>query len=370
MLRDAQSAALIKTQREYRECSVLCFTESWLHSYIPDHSVVLLGFSTVRADKDVTSSGKKKGGEIALYVCERWYNPGHVHVKEQLCSPNTVLLTVGVRPYYLPQEFPSAIIISVYVPPSADAVVACDVIHSAVAQVQTQDPSAFIVITGYFYHVSLNKTLPTFHQYVDCPTRDYNTLDLLYANAKDAYNPTARGRSDHNLVLLTPKYVPLVQRQPVHTRSVRSWTQKAADALQDCFEMYWDVLVELYEEDLDNMTDCISEYIRFCEHTTMPTRTVLCFPNNKPWITNDVKVLLNKKKRAFRSGDRKELRRVQHELRDMLRACKDTYRRRLEAKLQQNNVRDVWTGMKPIKQGKVSGRQSSGSLERANKLNS
>ena len=178
------------------------------------------------------------------------------------------------------------------------------------------------------------------------------------------------GRSDHNLVLLTPKYVPLVQLQPVYTRSVRRWTQEAADALQDCFELTdWDVLIEPHEEDLDSMTDCITEYTRFCEHTTMPTRTVRCFPNKKSWITNDLTALLNKKKRAFRSVDREELRRVQHELRDMLRACKDTYRRKLEAKLQQNNVRDVWTGMKEITACKVIGRHSSGSLERANKLN-
>ena len=117
------------------------------------------------------------------------------------------------------------------------------------------------------------------------------------------------------------------------------------------------------------MTDCITEYIRFCEHTTMPTQTVRCFPNNKPWITNDLKALLNKKKSAFSSGDREELMRVQHELRDMLRACKDTYRRKLEDKLQHNNVRDVWTGMKQITGCKVNGRQSSGSLSRANKLN-
>ncbi|MED6237053.1 Mitofusin-2, partial [Ataeniobius toweri] len=32
-------------------------------------------------------------------------------------------------------------------------------------------------------------------------------------------------------------------------------------------------------------------------------RTVRCFPNNKPWITSDLKDLLNKKK-AFREGDR------------------------------------------------------------------
>ena len=71
----------------------------------------------------------------------------------------------------------------------------------------------------------------------------------------------------------------------------------------------------------------------------------------------------------FRSGDREELRRVHYELRDMLRACTDTYRRKFEAKLQQNNVRDVWTSMKQISGCKVSGRQSSGSLETANEPN-
>ena len=169
---------------------MLCFTETWLYSHFLDHSVVVPSFSTVRADRDVTSSGKKKGGGIALYVSERWCNPGHVYVKERLCSPDIELLTVGMRPHYLPRELTSANIISVYVPPSANAAVACDVIHFAVAQIQTQHPNA-IAITGDFNHVSLDKTLPLFHQYVDCPTRDDNTLDLLCVNAKDAYSPTA-----------------------------------------------------------------------------------------------------------------------------------------------------------------------------------
>ena len=101
----------------------------------------------------------------------------------------------------------------------------------------------------------------------------------------------------------------------------------------------------------------------------MPARTVQCFSNNKPWITSDLKALLNKKKRAFRSGDRQEQRRVQHELREMLRTCKDNYRRKLEAKLQQNSVRDVWTGMMNITGMKGKDRQTSGSLDRANQFN-
>ena len=122
---------------------------SWRHGFTS---------RTVRVDRDVISSGKKKGGGIALYVSERWCNSGHVHVKERLRTPDIELLTVGMRPYYLPREFTSAIIITVYVPPSADAAVACNVIHSAVAQMQTQHPN---VITGEFNHTSLDKTLPT-----------------------------------------------------------------------------------------------------------------------------------------------------------------------------------------------------------------
>ncbi|KAK0135139.1 putative RNA-directed DNA polymerase from transposon X-element [Merluccius polli] len=334
-------AALVKTQREYRECSIFCFTETWLHLRIPDSSVEIPGFSLVRGDRDFEKSRKKKGGGLAVYVSERWCNPGHVQVKESLCTPDIELLAVGLRPYYLPREFTCAIVITVYIPPSADAMAACEAISSAAAKLQTEHPDAFMVITGDFNHAASNNILNNFHQYVDCPTRDNKTLNLLYANAGEAYIATALpplGRSDHNLVMFTPKYVPLVKRQPAHTRTVRRWTQESAVALQDCFELTdWDVLYEPHGEDIDSVTDCITEYIRFCEDTVVPTRSVRCFPNNKPWITSDLKALLNKKKRAFRTGDREELRKVQREVRDMLRICKDSYRRKLEAKLQQNN---------------------------------
>ena len=75
------------------------------------------------------------------------------------------------------------------------------------------------------------------------------------------------------------------------------------------------------------------------------------------------------KKRAFRSGDREEQRRVQHKLREVLRTFKDSYKRKLEAKRQQNSMRDVWTGMKNITGMKGEDRQTSGSLDRANQFN-
>ena len=74
-------------------------------------------------------------------------------MKERLCTPDIELLAEGMCPYYLLREFMSTIVIAVYIPPSADAAVACEVISSAAAaKLQTEHPDAFMVITDDFNH--------------------------------------------------------------------------------------------------------------------------------------------------------------------------------------------------------------------------
>ena len=75
--------------------------------------------------------------------------------------------------------------------------------------------------------------------------------------------------------------------------------------------------------------------------SVFPTVTVRCFPNNKLWVTRDIKVLLNEKKRAFRDGYREQIGRVQRELKKRIQQGKDSYRRKLEHNLQQNSLKDV-----------------------------
>ena len=38
-----------------------------------------------------------------------------------------------------------------------------------------------------------------------------------------------------------------------------------------------------------------------------PTKTVQCYSNNKPWVTQRVKAVLNKKKKAFRTKDKEKM---------------------------------------------------------------
>lgn len=131
----------------------------------------------------------------------------------------------------------------------------------------------------------------SFHQFVTCTTRKNKTLDLLYANLKDAYSSTALpplGRSDHNLALLSPLYKPVVQQHPATVRTVRKWSPETMETVRGALEATdWVAVYELHGEDIDSLTDCISEYISFCTDNTIPTKEVCCYSNNKPWVTSD-----------------------------------------------------------------------------------
>ena len=157
--------ALTQSHPEYQECSLMCFTETWLHRDITDQFVSVDGFHTVRADRDI-ECGKRKGGGLAVLVNIRWCNPGHITIKEQLSSPDVELPAVGLRPYHLPREIPHVIIAVLYIPPSANPTSACSTIHTTISKLQTQHPSALIIISGDFNHVTMDRVLPTFKQYV------------------------------------------------------------------------------------------------------------------------------------------------------------------------------------------------------------
>lgn len=122
-------------------------------------------FASVRADRDKEVSGKSRDGVV--YINNRWCNPEHVYVKVSSCCSNLELLAVSLQPYYLPREFSHVIAVCVYIPTRADAVVACEKIHTVTTRLQTQHAESFIIISGDFNHVTLDSTLAVFHQFVD-----------------------------------------------------------------------------------------------------------------------------------------------------------------------------------------------------------
>lgn len=75
------------------------------------------------------------------------------------------------------------------------------------------------------------------------------------------------------------------------------------------------------------MTICITDYIHLCTESTIPSRVVLYFPNNKPWITSSLKVLLNNEKIA---GDKKEMRHIEKDPKERGKKCMNPLKMKLQ----------------------------------------
>lgn len=285
------------------------------------------GFTMVRANRS-KYSGKRKGSGLVVFINSRWCHPGHVTIKQQICTPDTELLAVSLRPYYLPREFSHVLAVIVYIPPSTALSRACDVIHSSIPELQTAHPSTFIfiLVNRDFNHVNASETLPDFKQHVTCSTRLNTTLDMLFANVKDTYRSTALpplGGSDHNLVRARPA----IMRLPTTTRTIPQWSEEVEEELRGCFGTTdWEMLKGAYGEDIDGLTVCITDYIRFCEETTVPTKKVWCFPNSKPWINGKIKALLKEKRRLFTTGDTEGAKAVQKEVKNIKKDWKLDWR--------------------------------------------
>lgn len=69
-------------------------------------------------DWDAGETGKAQGGGICLYIRVNWCKS--VSVKERVCTKDIELLTVALRPQYLPCEFPQLFVTVVYIHPQAN----------------------------------------------------------------------------------------------------------------------------------------------------------------------------------------------------------------------------------------------------------
>ena len=118
------------------------------------------------------------------------------------------------------------------------------------------DISPSSTFPGDFNHASLYTILPYFHQFVDCPTKNNKTLDILYANTADAYSSPPlppHSHSDHNLVHLLPTDIRMVKIQLLTKKCVKQWSEEASEALQDCFNTTdWNVLCGPHGQDISS----------------------------------------------------------------------------------------------------------------------
>lgn len=104
---------------EYRNASLICLTETWLTEHDPDSLTEIEGFTLIRNDRTALS-GKSKGGGVCAFVSEKYCHSSHITLKQKVCTKDIELLSIFLRPFYLPREIHQIRLFVVYIPPTAD----------------------------------------------------------------------------------------------------------------------------------------------------------------------------------------------------------------------------------------------------------
>ncbi len=214
--------------------------------------------------------------------------------------------------------------------------------------------------------------LAGFEQYVRCDTRKTKLLDKCYDNVKNAYAAKSKpplSNSDHNVVHLIPSYKSVFKTCKPEYKMVNVWTEDSMETLKGCFLCTdWSIFHQL---ELDDATDTISYYINFCVDNVVEKKDVVVYPNNKPYITKDIKKCINNKKLVFRNRDKVGLLAAQKELKYNLKQAKEQHRQTMEHSFNTSNTRKLWETMKLVTNMNPAKKHITtvDNLQRANELN-
>lgn len=144
--------------------------------------MALDGFKVFRGDR-TADSGKQGGGGLMVCVNEEYCHPNNTSIKSHTCTPNTEILTVTIRPYYIPCEFSHVVVVAVYVPHRNASKEATEEIQKTVHRIESA--SLIVVITGDFNHCTAKASGTHYYQHVKWGGM---ILDHCYTKVKDAYS--------------------------------------------------------------------------------------------------------------------------------------------------------------------------------------
>ena len=113
----------------------------------------------------------------------------------------------------------------------------------------------------------------------------------------------------------------------------------------DCID--WPTLLDA-SGDINVNLDTINAYLNFCIDMLVPTKEVVIYPNNKPWVNKELKSLMNEKRRIALSGDINGLRTITQQLTRKIEEEKNKFKEKVERLFRSNSAKDAWKGLKTL----------------------
>ena len=115
--------------------------------------------------------------------------------------------------------------------------------------------------------------------------------------------PPSICKSDHKSILLIPAYKQKLKQEVPVTRSIRKWSNDTDATLQDCFaSTEWNMFRDS-SNGIEGYTTSVIGFINKCIDDVVPTVTARTYPNQKPWITGNIRIELKARAAAFKERE-------------------------------------------------------------------
>ena len=272
---------------------IFAATESWFSDVIPDILVNVNNNFVFRDDRD----DGRVGGGVAVWT-NFSLNPVRFYPDGPSYGTNSVWLT-------LPRL--NMIFVCIYIPPSSSIKYPSEVvsfISNNLDSFLTSHPDSDIILTGDFNRLDVSYVLHAFDliDLIKSPTRGDAILDHVFVSSPlenlcnvDVGPPISS--SDHKTILCTPNKHSSTQSKTM--RTVCDLRESNIQAFISTLE-YIDFTL-LYDSNLTIDEKCFifNDAVKFCFDQTIPMTTVAMSPNDKPYVSPLIKVLINERWRAM-----------------------------------------------------------------------
>ena len=97
----------------------------------------------------------------------------------------------------------------------------------------------------------------------------------------------------------------------------------------------------------------ISDYIKFCVSSTIPTKTIKKYPNSKPWITAHLRHSFSEKQKAFQRRDWAALKIIDAQIKKDILEAKLKYKNDMEQEFRNMNTKEAFNKVKILTGGET-----------------
>ncbi|KAF0036611.1 hypothetical protein F2P81_011923 [Scophthalmus maximus] len=154
-------------------------------------------------------------------------------------------------------------------------------------------------------------------------------------------------------------YSPLIQRVKPSVTTIKVWPAGTDSLLQDKFHHTdWSMFASQAtcgsHTDIDTYTSSVLDYINTTVGSVTTWKQITTYPNQKPWMNKEVRLLLKARNIAFRSGDALAYSISRANLRRGIIKAKHCYKLKVEEHFSNSDPRRMWQGIQAISDYKPS----------------